>query len=197
VGDPLVATVAVSFTALSAHVRTARFIAASVARRAGVAEDLLDEIRLAVSEACSLAVRLHLAHAPNAPVELRLIEADNHFRVQVRDAVFRQAPSEGEVVLDLTDHDFGAPPTASAQGGAAAAIGNGVTREGAAMALAPEDDSGALELRAHERIGLAVISGLVDDVQVDYLEGGSVVTMTWPIDDDNAAAARASGGNLL
>lgn len=123
-----------------------------------------------------------------------MIEADNHFRVQVRDAVFRQAPTEGELVLDLTDHDFGAP--ASAQGGAAAAIGNGVTRDGAAMALTPHD-GGALELRAHERIGLAVISGLVDDVQVDYLEGGSVVTMTWPIDEENAAAARASGGTLL
>src|SRR5664279_1765433 len=92
--DPphLVPTVTVSFTPLPAHVRTARFIAASVARRAGVAEGILDEIRLAVSEACSLAVRLHLAHAPDVPVELRLTESNHDFSVQVLDAVARPAP---------------------------------------------------------------------------------------------------------
>ena len=44
-------TVEVSFTALPAHVRTARLVALAVARRAGVTDDLLDEIRLAVGEA--------------------------------------------------------------------------------------------------------------------------------------------------
>ncbi len=38
-----------------------------------------------------------------------------------------------------------------------------------------------LDLRSHERIGLAVINGLVDDVSVGYLDDGSVVTMRWPI----------------
>ena len=49
-------TVEVSFTALPAHVRTARLVATAVARRSGVAESLLDEVRLAVGEACSRAV---------------------------------------------------------------------------------------------------------------------------------------------
>ena len=39
-----------------AHVRTARLVAVAVARRAGVDEDVLDEVRLAVGEACSRAV---------------------------------------------------------------------------------------------------------------------------------------------
>ena len=38
------------------HVRTARLVAVAVARRAGVDEALLDEIRLAVGEACARAV---------------------------------------------------------------------------------------------------------------------------------------------
>ena len=55
-------TVELRFSALPAHVRTARLVAATVARRSGVDEDLLDEVRLAVGEACSRAV----APAPTA-----------------------------------------------------------------------------------------------------------------------------------
>ena len=145
-------TVTVSFTPLPEHVRTARFIAASVARRAGVADDVLDEIKLAVSEACSLAVRFNLAHAPSSPVELRLIEAPESFSVEVADSVGRVAPdADGELAFDLTD----------------------LTRD--------DDRVDGVDLSGHERLGLAVISGLVDDVKVEYLEAGSVVTMTWPI----------------
>ena len=50
------ATVELRFSALPAHVRTARLVAAAVARRAGVDEAVLDEVRLAVGEACSRAV---------------------------------------------------------------------------------------------------------------------------------------------
>jgi serine/threonine-protein kinase RsbW len=141
-------TVTVSFTPLPEHVRTARFIAASVARRAGVAEGVLDEIKLAVSEACSLAVRFNLAHAPSSPVELRLIEDPERFSVEVADSVGRPAPdADGELAFDLTD----------------------------------DDRVDGVDLSGHERLGLAVISGLVDDVTVEYLAAGSVVTMTWPI----------------
>ena len=40
------ATVEVTFTPLPAHVRTARLVATAVARRSGVDEALLDEVRL-------------------------------------------------------------------------------------------------------------------------------------------------------
>ena len=144
----------VSFTPLPEHVRTARFIAASVARRAGVADGVLDEIKLAVSEACSLAVRFNLAHAPSSPVELRLIEEPERFSVEVADSVGRPAPDAyGELAFDLTTDDDRV--------------------DGADLSTA--------DLSGHERLGLAVISGLVDDVTVEYLAAGSVVTMTWPI----------------
>jgi serine/threonine-protein kinase RsbW len=145
--------VTVSFTPLHEHVRTARFIAASVARRAGFADGAVDEIRLAVSEACSLAVRFHQAHAPATPVEVRLIESPEQFSVEVADCVGRVAPeADDDWTFDLRDEDVGK-----------AGLGERVN------------------LAGHERIGLAVISGLVDDMAVQYLTAGSVVTMTWPL----------------
>ena len=42
--------------------RTARLVAVAVARRAGVADELLDEVRLAIGEACTRAVALHRRH---------------------------------------------------------------------------------------------------------------------------------------
>ena len=68
------ATVELRFTALPAHVRTARLVAAAVARRSGVDEALLDEVRLAVGEACSRAVEAHRRHCPAEPVEMTLTD---------------------------------------------------------------------------------------------------------------------------
>ncbi|MGI5211592.1 ATP-binding protein [Plantactinospora sp. CA-290183] len=53
------ATVKLAFTPAPVHVRTARLVGVAVARRAGVAEELLDEVRLAIGEACARAVALH------------------------------------------------------------------------------------------------------------------------------------------
>jgi anti-sigma regulatory factor (Ser/Thr protein kinase) len=52
-------TVRLSFSPAPVHVRTARLVGVAVARRAGVAEELLDEVRLAIGEACTRAVALH------------------------------------------------------------------------------------------------------------------------------------------
>jgi len=184
-----VPTVTVSFTALPSHVRTARFIAASVARRAGVAENVLDEVRLAVSEACSLAVRLHRVEAPDVPVEMRLTDGVDQFVVQVVDAVARPAPPDGEIGLDLSDDDSVIDAAAAATSDPSAGIGR------LATALGPDD--GPVDLRARERIGLAVIVGLVDDVQVEYLSTGSVVSMRWPISQDVPANAHPGMTNIF
>jgi serine/threonine-protein kinase RsbW len=79
------ATVEVSFTALPAHVRTARLVATAVARRSGVAEALLDEVRLAVGEACSRAVEAHRLHCPAEPVRIALTSQAGRFEVEVTD----------------------------------------------------------------------------------------------------------------
>src|SRR5215468_5634540 len=77
------ATVEMTFTPLPAHVRTARLVATAVARRSGVAEALLDEVRLAVGEACSRAVEVHQEHCPAEPVRVALTGAGERFEVVV------------------------------------------------------------------------------------------------------------------
>src|ERR1700691_2300511 len=81
------ATVEVTFTPLPVHVRTARLVATAVARRSGVAESLLDEVRLAVGEACSRAVEAHQRHCPGVPVRVSLTDDGEQFEVVVTDAV--------------------------------------------------------------------------------------------------------------
>ncbi|QHC26220.1 ATP-binding protein [Streptomyces sp. GS7] len=134
------ATVELRFSALPEHVRTARLVAAAVARRAGVDEAVLDEVRLAVGEACSRAVGLHESHGIEDPVRVVLIEDEKKFSIEVGDGV-------------------------SGPGGA-----GGAEAEGAAEADAEGEDE----------MGLAVISGLVDDVEVTSGEGGGLIRMSWP-----------------
>ena len=103
------ATVEVTFTPLPAHVRTARLVATAVARRSGVDESLLDEVRLAVGEACSRAVEAHRRHCPAEPVKIEMTEQDERF------------------VVTVSDH----APTAPARAGTAPASDGG-SREGVA-----------------------------------------------------------------
>ncbi|GAA3299576.1 hypothetical protein GCM10020295_38120 [Streptomyces cinereospinus] len=86
------ATVELRFSALPEHVRTARLVAAAVARRAGVDEAVLDEVRLAVGEACSRAVGLHQIGGITAPVKVALIEEEKQFSIEVGDEA-RHAPT--------------------------------------------------------------------------------------------------------
>ncbi|KOV57759.1 anti-sigma regulatory factor [Streptomyces sp. NRRL WC-3618] len=133
------ATVELRFSALPEHVRTARLVAAAVARRAGVDEAVLDEVRLAVGEACSRAVGLHQSGGISEPVWVTLTEEEKLFSIEVGDEAPRSSPGEG------------------ASGG------------------------GDVDVDAEEdEMGLAVISGLVDDVEVTAGENGGSIRMSWP-----------------
>ncbi|MFF4950375.1 ATP-binding protein [Streptomyces chattanoogensis] len=134
------ATVELRFSALPEHVRTARLVAAAVARRAGVDEAVLDEVRLAVGEACSRAVGLHASNDIAAPVRVLLIEDEKKFSIEVGDGV-----------------PGGSGPAGAHAGGAAES-----------------------ESEGEDEMGLAVISGLVDDVEVTSDESGGVIRMSWP-----------------
>ncbi|MEV4558359.1 ATP-binding protein [Kitasatospora sp. NPDC049285] len=130
------ATVELRFSALPEHVRTARLVAAAVARRAGVDESVLDEVRLAVGEACSRAVALHQRNAVDGAVRVALIEQEKRFLIEVEDEAGPAHP------------------------GGAAAGGD------------PEDE---------DALGLAVITGLVEDVEVGNGNEGGVIRMSWPV----------------
>ncbi|MFH9088550.1 ATP-binding protein [Streptomyces sp. NPDC017673] len=142
------ATVELRFSALPEHVRTARLVAAAVARRAGVDEAVLDEVRLAVGEACSRAVGLHQNSGVTAPVKVALIEEEKQFSIEVGD----EAPH--------------AAPGGDTPGG-------------------PEAEAEVEE----DEMGLAVISGLVDDVEVTTGQNGGLIRMTWPTAPPAAALA--------
>jgi serine/threonine-protein kinase RsbW len=152
------ATVEMSFTPLPVHVRTARLVATAVARRSGVEEALLDEVRLAVGEACSRAVEAHQAYCPAEPVRIELTGGNGRFEVVVTDAA---AAEEDET----RDRDTALPadwPSA----------GNG---EANGAGAAP----GTAALPQHG-LGLAVIAGLADDVQISRTQGGLSIRMSWP-----------------
>jgi len=148
------ATVEMSFTPLPVHVRTARLVATAVARRSGVEEALLDEVRLAVGEACSRAVEAHQAQCPAEPVRIELTGSDGRFEVVVTDAA-------------ITAPD----PAASAPGSAAGWAGNGVANGDSAHTAGGFPQEG---------LGLAVIAGLADDVQFTRTSAGLSIRMSWP-----------------
>ena len=156
------ATVEVTFTPLPVHVRTARLVATAVARRSGVAESLLDEVRLAVGEACSRAVEAHQRRCPAEPVRVSLTDDGEQFQVVVTDAV--HGP----------EHDL--PAGVSLPAGTEADGGG----DGAALGLDFAVPAGAsVPLRLPEDVGLAVIAGLADDVRIAPVGQGTSVTMIW------------------
>jgi anti-sigma regulatory factor (Ser/Thr protein kinase) len=130
----------------AAHVRTARLIAAAMARRSGVGEDVLDEVRLAVGEACSRAVRMQERQGLSSPVLVEFAER-GRFRVSV---------------VDQAKTGSGDELSAMAGGRAAPAPW--------------ADPSG-------DALGLALLGAVVQDLVVDQdSDGGTRVTMSWPLD---------------
>ena len=146
-------TVEVTFTPLPAHVRTARLVATAVARRSGVDEALLNEVRLAVGEACSRAVEAHQRHCPAEPVRMEMTDQGERF------------------VVVVSDH----APAASGSSASLGANGNGAGPRGL-VEVAHEEDGGMIPAG----FGLAVISGLADDVHVSSTSAGVSVRMSWP-----------------
>ena len=133
------------FTPQPEHVRTARLVAVALARRVGVEAGLLDEVRLAVGEACSRAVGLHQRHNPGEPVLVVLDGADpERFLITVADRVSGALPGQR-----------------SASG---------------------SEDDGADDLDDAE-MGLAVLTGLVDDLDITSGPDGGAVRMGWPVKD--------------
>jgi len=161
------ATVEVTFTPLPAHVRTARLVATAVARRSGVDESLLDEVRLAVGEACSRAVEAHQRHCPAEPVRIEMTDQDQRFVVTVSDhaptvPARSAAPATDNGIHDAAGHDGAGHDGTGHDGTGYEAIGH----------------DGGLAIPAG--FGLAVISGLAEDVRVLSTSSGVSVRMSWP-----------------
>ncbi len=126
-----------------------------------MAEALLDEVRLAVGEACSRAVEAHRRHCPAEPVRIELNDLGERFQV---------------VVTDVAPPDASSDPGGFAPAMDAAERLRVQRRRGAVPPGAGGKPDGAFPAA----FGLAVISGLADDVQVSSKESGLSVRMSWP-----------------
>jgi anti-sigma regulatory factor (Ser/Thr protein kinase) len=150
------------FTPQPEHVRTARLVAVAHARRVGVEAGLLDEVRLAVGEACSRAVGLHQRYCPGEPVVVVLDAIDGSGSGLVPD----------RFVVTVADRVSGAVPGPR----------DGAGAPGAAEGETAAQPEGELELDPAE-MGLAVLTGLVDDLDITSGPDGGSVRMGWPVKD--------------
>jgi anti-sigma regulatory factor (Ser/Thr protein kinase) len=148
-----------SFTPLPAHVRTARLVATAVARRSGVDEALLDEVRLAVGEACSRAVEAHQEFCPAEPVRVALTGSGGRFEVVVTDTAVQRSPAAATV-----------------------GTGDGAKTGGQVPAGERPAEPGrpGSRLTVPAELGLAVIEGLADDVEIARTKAGLSIRMSWP-----------------
>ncbi|MBX6723684.1 MAG: ATP-binding protein [Dactylosporangium sp.] len=146
-------TVRLQFSPAPAHVLPARRVGVAVARRAGVPEEVLDEVRLAIGEACSRAVALHQRYGLADHIVVEMTDAPDYV-VQVTD----RAPVI-EAVRTVQD-----ATVAGLSGGGAPA--DGLSEEAVAAEMA-----------------LALLTGLVEDLRVrPAAQGpGTEVRMTWPL----------------
>jgi hypothetical protein len=176
-------TVRLSFSPAAVHVRTARLVGVAVARRAGVAEELLEEVRLAIGEACSRAVALHRSHGLVALVDVAMADGDR-FTVRVVDraangGVVTHVPSDArEITAPLAPHTLAADePTLVEE------VSASVFLSDPALPLTAPPDLLAEEAVA-ARMGLALLAGLVDDLEVSALANGvgTEVRMSWPLE---------------
>ena len=148
-------TVHLAFSPDPAYVRTVRLVAAAVARRAGVSDELLDEVRLAVGEACTRAVALHRRHRLTDPIDVSMSDG-------------------GRFVVRVVDRG----PVAAAMNEPGETTGAIIAQVRAETGRVPVDEDAIIA-----EVGLALLTGLVTDLTVAAtLEGlGTEVRMSWPI----------------
>ncbi len=163
-------TVELSFAPLPAHVRTARLIAVAVARRAGLDDEVLDEVRLAVGEACTRAVELHRRCGSEEQIRVAFTDRADRFVISVEDRA------------RTTDPDL-------------APDGSDVLAELASTVRGAQGKEALFE-PLPAGVGIAVIGELVDDLDVDVNDEGSTVCMSWPLARGASAVPEAIDGDL-
>jgi hypothetical protein len=142
----------------SGLVRFVRLVSVALARINSVADDVIDDVRLATGEACSRAVAAHRAAGLHAPVVVE-IRGGRNLSIVVRDLQALPAATGMQAADVLRQSVVSASPAP------AGAIGGWLT------------DSMDEESALPEAIGLIV--GLADDVVVETGPQGTSVTMTW------------------
>jgi serine/threonine-protein kinase RsbW len=87
----------------SAYVAIARLAFASLARGAGLDEELVEEVKIALSEACTNAVLIHEESSIHEPVTVRWIEEPDRLILEIAD---RGATPDGSTENDFDSQGF-------------------------------------------------------------------------------------------
>jgi anti-sigma regulatory factor (Ser/Thr protein kinase) len=95
-----VTRVAIEIPARSVYVAVVRLAMGSLARNAGLDEELTDDLRIAVGEACANAVLAHEEAGSDAPVTVTWIDEDGGVAVEVGD---RGAVYDPDAPVDMFD----------------------------------------------------------------------------------------------
>src|SRR6266568_5031987 len=105
VGDDAVgkATVRLAFPPQARLLGTIRLVVGIVARKAGIDEEGIEDLKVAISETCAVAVADLARAGLSSPIELDLIEDRERFGVEIRD----RAPVDGRKLggFDMDDLD--------------------------------------------------------------------------------------------
>jgi len=137
---------------LAVHVRTARLVVVAAARRAGLDDELVDELRFAVGEACSRAMGLHARHAPEQQVRITVVDGPGGLTVAVTDYGPEAGPVPEDVSAGLLADDE--------------------------PAAALDDE---LDELVDPDLAIAVLTGLVESTTVEAGADGTTITLRWPL----------------
>jgi anti-sigma regulatory factor (Ser/Thr protein kinase) len=110
VGDDAVGktTVRLAFPPQARLLSTIRLVVGIVARKAGIDEEGIEDLKVAVSETCAVAVADLIRAGLASPIELDLIEDGERFGAEVRDrAPANERSAGGFDMEDLDDRQFG------------------------------------------------------------------------------------------
>lgn len=87
--------------AVAAYVNTARLFVGAVARHFGIEEGAVDDLKLAVSEACNGAIRVRGAEADDRPIRIASMKEEASLLIEVEDAVEPQVSPIASTTEDL------------------------------------------------------------------------------------------------
>jgi anti-sigma regulatory factor (Ser/Thr protein kinase) len=185
--DARVPPVRLTFSPDPAYVRTVRMVALAVARRAGVADGLLDEVRLAIGEACTRAVKVHRRDGCTDPIEVTMSDGSSD-----RGRSGGDRGRGARFTVRVTDRGSAEAARKEQAGGTGEIV--------ARATVAPSGDDTGRNVLDEEAltigVGLALLAGLVADFAVlDAPDGaGTEVRMSWPVGAAGGAGKERRGG---
>ena len=101
------ATVRLTFPPEPRLLGTIRLVVGVVARKAGMGEEGIEDLKVAVSETCAVAVGDLLRAGRGDPIEIDLVESADRFGIEVRDRAPAASAAPGAADAEVDDRELG------------------------------------------------------------------------------------------